>query len=109
MLLEEVKTLLFGFAICKRHFFYRSAKKNIANKQMDGLIGGLIKSAAWGVLPISVKILASVVYASTHAKQTYETVQWLSSFIPSPRREAENDELERQWIWINNDNGFELG
>ena len=80
--------------------------------KMDGMVSGLVKSAAWGLLPLSVKILASVVYAGTHAKQTYETVQWLGSFIPSPRREAEHADLEKQWIWINREDDnteFELG
>ena len=76
---------------------------------MEGLVGGLVKSAAWGLLPISVKIIASVVYAGTHARETIQTVQWLTSFIPSPRREPEQS--DDPWIWVQeaSDDQFELG
>ena len=77
---------------------------------MEGLVSGLVKSAAWGVLPVSVKIIASVVYAGTHARETIQTVQWLTSFIPSTRRKPEQS--EDPWIWVqepSRNGDFELG
>ncbi len=74
---------------------------------METVIGGVVKNAAWGILPVSVKIIASIVYASVHAKETIDTVTWLSSLIP--RAEMSTKKItEEPWIWVTDEN-IELG
>ena len=63
-----------------------------------------ILDIAWTLFPTTAKIGFGVYYAVNNARKTYETVAFLSQFVPSREKQTM---ASHPWVWVQKeDNEF---
>lgn len=70
-------------------FFFRGDKQRTQMSILD---------LAWTLFPTTAKVGFTIYYVAKNARKTYETVAFLSEFIPS--REPRMVHEQTPWVWV---------